>query len=582
MRTGKARAKRHGTSGEWVIAVRVDGAEKWKNVKLNHIEDGLCRSILQGVTEDTTDEQAIEQAVEVDFENNNGLITRVRRRGEPWPVTVERRSDAQSDRVRADRDSGSEMPVRNQFLNPYAFVRAKERTEAWRGGVLGDREPYGHGRGEPDTWTGRIVVHLEATTPLLLLDSPRSTGKATEDNEVHRTFGVRVDPDGAPILPITSLKGALRAAYEAVTSSRFGVWYWDHPLEYRAGRRGRQSWPVSPKQLAKDAGLLPATSLGELSPADRVFGWVSHSGKEAHRGQLRIEAIRCVDEKPQEAVEQFEKCPIPLAILSTPKPTQGRFYASPARDGVPHEHHTDKSNLYAKNGGLRGRKFYWHHAGTPESSEYWKKASSTRQNGGWFAEFRHPTAERTDQNRSINAWVKPGTGFQAQIDVSNLTAEELGGLLWLVGSSGPGMLRVGFGKPLGFGSVRVCIDAERTQLWVCGGGGSEGVTIGPDLVMSRYRALHVDPGSKGTTEEIIDCLVSSFIKAADEHALEQFAAIMAGNTSFRVHYPRRANGYPPPPPNPEGENFRWFVENERQLKFSLPDAADSDPSLEYL
>ena len=109
-----------------------------------------------------------------------------------------------------------------KFENPYNFVPAFPRDIDHC--TLGDAEPSGHHRYHADNWSGRISVELTTVTPLLIPD------QSAEDSNGHKSFGIRTDDAGAPYLPPTSLKGALRAAYEAVTNSRMGVWSKSHDL----------------------------------------------------------------------------------------------------------------------------------------------------------------------------------------------------------------------------------------------------------------------------------------------------------------------------------------------------------------
>ncbi len=108
-------------------------------------------------------------------------------------------------------------PVHNGFHNPYNFISAPPPNRGHR--ELGHHAPAGHDRYHPDKWSGRIHIRIETKTPLLLPDA----AKATTDSHKHKTFPLRRGADGNPYLAPTSLRGALRAAYEAVTNSRFGV-----------------------------------------------------------------------------------------------------------------------------------------------------------------------------------------------------------------------------------------------------------------------------------------------------------------------------------------------------------------------
>ena len=55
--------------------------------------------------------------------------------------------------------------------------------------------------------------------------------------------------------------------------------------------------------------------------------------------------------------------------------------------------------------------------------------------------------------------MKPRAAFTAVIDVINLNIAELGVLLWLLNLPDKHYHRIGGGKPLGFGSVRISIQS---------------------------------------------------------------------------------------------------------------------------
>lgn len=593
----EARPKRHGETGEWVVAVQHGG--KWRNVGDAEVDEELRSTVLDGLRGadapmSLSEEEVAERTVEVEFDPDGKprRPRKVRPVGRPWRVDL----PSATGPAGGKGDEPASAPEPDEFLNPYAFVRAVRPAT----GPLVDGPPVGHDRARPGTWSGRIVVDAEAVTPLLFLDAARSRGERV-DGKVHRTYGVRRTPDGGPEIPVTSLKGALRAAYEAVTSSRFGVWSseWDTVLSYREpGRHGRRRpWSTSPRDLAGRGNLLPAGRREDMSPADRVFGWVAARESQAHKGQLRIRSISSAAEDPSTDVEQLAP-PVPLAVLGQPKPTQGRFYAAASAKGDPMPDGVDKSELYGPDRGLRGRKFYWHHAGRPGSNStpsdgedappaYWEDrgpGSSAKPVDGWFNEFRQAGGVRSDQNRSIDSWIRPGATFRAEIDVEGLSAEELGALLWLVQEDGGGMLRVGYGKPLGFGSLRLRLALDETQLWHTRPDSDRT----PDLIVDRYMRLATTTPSAESTATVVADLVSWFLSAADKPALQQYRAIVGGRADARVHYPRtRGDGDAPPPPDPEGKNFTWFAENERGSRdhpapqLGLPDATEDSPTLPY-
>ena len=93
---------------------------------------------------------------------------------------------------------------------------------------------------------------------------------------------------------------------------------------------------------------------------------------------------------------------------------------------------------------------------------------NSKTSDGLEREYLQPGQRRDRQNRSIKAWVKPKVKFEFDIDVINLSQVELGALLWLLDMPSGHYHRLGGGKPLGFGSVRlkvVSADLDVGENW---------------------------------------------------------------------------------------------------------------------
>ena len=249
-----------------------------------------------------------------------------------------------------------------------------------------------------------------------------------------------------------------------------------------------------------------------------------------------------------------------------PKPEQARFYIARDKNGQPLVANTDKAEGYQDGQGLRGRKVYPHHQGLPD--QHWKNPMSDRtqhpSQNGHFQEYRRPRKDgeqRDDQNRSITDWVKQDVSFTARIDVTNLSEVELGALLYLLTFPENYFHRLGGGKPLGFGSVRVSVDWDKTDLRK----GSEWQEFYTTLDESQLKAQAFNHQSviNAYRDEVEAIYGSPF-----EHVsfIQAFLQAEKGFDDHKpVHYPRvrqrgqRGN----PPPHPDGESFKWFTENER-------------------
>ena len=355
----------------------------------------------------------------------------------------------------------------------------------------------------------------------------------------------------------------------------------------------RELYADSPKDLL-DRSLRPAKKRSELSPADRLFGWVPQLDPEEqnresqpYKGRIRVV---CEDRSRPEIVHRFDDKTLPLTILGQPKPAQGRFYVADNKGEPQHKKNKVGAGYDARQGKtLRGRKQYWHHKGLEaeltedkQTECYWQPSTEDRtqvKRKSRYQEYRRPNdkdgkPQRDPQNRSIKGWIKPGIEFRVSLYVQNLQPEEVGALLWLLSLPEKHYFKLGYGKPLGFGSVRLEIDDSVLPL-------------GTSKDWQKYYAkLDADPPATLDASQRGQCIQAfqkSMIAAYNAHKnfddlpfITGFLQILEGPMAddlpdLPIHYPREDRN-----PTPEGENFRWFTANERGWKDALPDVIDAE------
>lgn len=508
-----------------------------------------------------------------------------------------RREARQSSRSIRTASRQSDASPEGTFHNPYTFIPTPPRPlKNLKGKFAGDFNPLEHDLDHAtlknNLWTGHIPIKLTTGTPLVLL----KTDGADPSSEDHHIYDV------LDYLPESSLRGMLRSAYEVVTNSRYACFRNNDRLRYRIGWDKREH-EKSPDDLL-DRSLKPAGKLCELSPTDRLFGWVSQNTKgddtapENEGGYKSRIRVVCEDSARASIVKLFDGATLSLTILGEPKPAQGRFYVAADNRGTPQMDGLNKDEAgYSTGKGLRGRKWYWHHKElvASEAAEYWKPSVEDRtqvKHNNRYQEYRRPNGRngnpQTDsQNRSITGWIKPDTVFKASLYVQNLQREELGALLWLLTLNNgindkeeKRYYRLGYGKPLGFGSVRVEVDTERL--------GNGCLPLGTG---EHWKAYYTDVNlSTSSPSKLDDTLQREYIEKFKVSLLDAYKGLLSeGETAdvqrFRdlpfidgflqvlsgpkkdapIHYPRQR-----PKPHPKGENFRWFTANDNGSKLALP------------
>jgi CRISPR-associated protein (TIGR03986 family) len=334
-----------------------------------------------------------------------------------------------------------------------------------------------------------------------------------------------------------------------------------HPVIF-----GRLPYQRSPAQ-ALDDSLHPAADLEELSPAERLFGWVpattSSTGRRSssgYRGRVRIEAITC---RTTDWLTDHGSAGVTLAPLSSPKPTQFRFYAASDENGTPVERGAAKKDGYRS--GLRGRKAYWYPTSAPDG--YWKPGTAPLD--GQYREWQAPPDAKPSQTSTHQGWVREGAEFTIRLFLDAVPAPELGPLIWLASQDGCA-LRLGAGKPYGFGAAAVSIDWDTTEL------------RNGDALRGCWLALH-RPAPAARPD--IEALAAGFDQIASANpvlapAITAWRKVAQG-TAAPAHYPRTRQ-------QPEAETYRWFTENERvhgsdtRYGFALPHVGEDDQRLPHL
>jgi CRISPR-associated protein (TIGR03986 family) len=168
-----------------------------------------------------------------------------------------------------------------EFFNPYAHVPSGRHDRL----TFPDGPPAQPlGRLHPECWTGRLRVSMVTRTPLLLT---HVTDVIPNGHRTRETIRVPGSTDRADLLA-TSFKGMLRAAYEAATESRFGVFASGARLTTRMSAREAQRLRLLPCRVqSRNDGcvtlqILPGEALAQA--AAWVPCYFGCPGPGPHRG----------------------------------------------------------------------------------------------------------------------------------------------------------------------------------------------------------------------------------------------------------------------------------------------------------
>lgn len=276
-------------------------------------------------------------------------------------------------------------------MNPYDFARVDWNRPPER------HKPSWHHRltGSQLLYAGSLEVDIYAETPVFISD-PRNVSP-----DPKRPAQFMQNRQGEYIIPGSSLKGMLRSLVETLGNGCLTLFDGD----YERGRvRYRGSVPPAFQHCDTNTRLCIAC---------RLFGMLKERTGGVFLGKVNIGDARSLPDKV------FKYDPIYTAVLVEPKPHHESFYL-------------DEAKKY-----IAGRKFYFHHSPNLDPL--------TAPGPILFS------------GRPANRFIQPldyDTSFHARLDFANLEADEFGALLLAVCLEEDMRHKIGYGKPLGLGSVQ--------------------------------------------------------------------------------------------------------------------------------
>lgn len=277
-----------------------------------------------------------------------------------------------------------------------------------------------------------------------------------------------------------------------------------------------------PRQEFLPEHLHRCQNYNALCPACRVFGWVRENAGEANVDELIAYAGRVRFSHGKIIGDYETEDEITLTILSTPRPTTTYFYLLGAK-GQP----DPKVTYDIQDARLRGRKFYLHH-GKVKPAEY-------------------RSEEKNDQNRTVRGALKPGATFTFTVDFENLHRLELGALLYALELEEGMFHRLGYAKPLGFGSGKVTVEKTEVIDWE---------THLKSISKSGWQSENAAQLKQDFLEEMRTCYGKMF-----DNLVAELRALLKRLSDLPIHYPR-----PNEISDPNHPQYEWFMGNKQRIE----------------
>ena len=243
--------------------------------------------------------------------------------------------------------------------------------------------------------SGWLTFSLQVLTPLLIHQDPGQSDRDGVYSFAHL--------NGQSAIPATSLKGMLRSAHETITNSTLGV------LNLRKALRRPHN---ESRLLAKiPSAYHPSHEAQHLTASEIVFGMVGGDETVGQAGRLFLDDIRLSE-------GDFETIQLWRPRGGQPKPEHESFYFDSHEQAL-------------------GRKFYFHQ------------------------DFQRAQAIYADERRSASeprrVQVIKGRILTGQLRFQNLSQELLAGLVYAMQLEDGMAHKLGYGKGLGMGSVKLTI-----------------------------------------------------------------------------------------------------------------------------
>ncbi len=294
--------------------------------------------------------------------------------------------------------------------------------------------------------------------------------------------------------------------------------------------------------------LRPCRSYDRLCPACRLFGFTPDN-----KGTTSTKSLRgrlCVSSAiPVNSSEISFKKNILLKILGSPHPTSTNFYLINQKEKNRKPVTVENGGYDAKNVELRGRKFYWLKGDETHSLQ--KEA------------FSRP---HDSNGTPFDRWVEllePGATFTFHIDFENLSRDELSRLVWAIELEDGMYHRLGMGKPLGLGAVKITVDSEKSYVYTT------------EDIKNYYSDPDKKPDASGTASLLEDLKKDARSHISNLSFYRDLKAILSYNDKLAglVKYPQKSRKV-------AGKiqyfGYAWFSSNKDQSLCTIEEITENN------
>jgi len=458
------------------------------------------------------------------------------------------------------------------FYSPYQYIpcrkvsRFLDRFEDIRSGKTHIR----HDRWVEDYLSGSIECLLTTKTPTMI-GGPQHPGPSKESPTHVDNYRFPQHKGGKLAIPGNSLRGMIGNIVETISLSSLRILDDEQYIQKKYNRKTNSTRKIKFKSTThklflrsvdNDPNILPwgSGNRDSLTPAEALFGVVDATATttdDDDNGRNLASRLIFHDALVEKDIDLLHKCT--LKILGSPKPPSPIMYLHHKKD---QSKNIKREQLDGKNTLPNGRKYYLHHPEKQIKKEFWE------------------TATKKNQNQKMTCSPIPaGVSFRFCIDFDNLNGDELGLLLSALEPDRSPILketrnmakptdefwhRMGLGKPLGLGSVRIEVQniryVDRVQRY-----SKNGVEQERDrLIWQRTEELQEEQAtttSPWKSERIDKPSFLILCRLGHRNNLER---------DIPVSYPYEEGRQSP---DNEDEGFRWFM--NRNLKHNMGPASEN-------